>query len=64
MRRILWSRVPQEGAVEGLGYVVGAEEALRLESLGPRPSVLRALEIAYERTQDPIFKASLIRLGR
>jgi hypothetical protein len=60
----LWARVPQDGAIEGLGHVLIPEEAGRMESLGARPSTLRALEAAYERTGDPAFQASRIRLER
>ncbi len=64
VRAFLWSRVPQRGALEGLGYLVDPREAVRLGSLGPQPSVRRALEIAYERTRDPEFQIALARLGR
>jgi hypothetical protein len=64
LRDFFWSRVPQEGAVEALGHVMEPGEAIRLEQLGGRPEVLRALETAYARTRDPAFAIALQRLAR
>ena len=64
VRDFLWSKVPAPGAVEGLGHVVGPEEAPALEALGPYPHVLRALETAHARTRDAAFRRSLAHLGR
>jgi hypothetical protein len=64
VREFLWSRAPERGAVEGLGYLLEPDEAVRLEAFGPQPHVIRALETAYERTRDPAFKVALGRLGR
>lgn len=64
VREVLWSRVPEKEAVEGLGHVVGPEEATRLESLGGGLSVILALETAFARTGDPAFRESLRRLGK
>jgi hypothetical protein len=64
VRDLLWARVPEKGAVEGLGWLIGPDEATRLESLGAGTAVVRALEIALERTGDPAFRESLRRLGK
>lgn len=54
LRAKLWDR----GAYEALGWVVEPEDAVRLEAAG----AVRALEIAWDRTRDPRFEASLRRL--
>jgi hypothetical protein len=64
IREFLWSKAPAPGAIEGLGYVLRAQDATRLEALGAMPAVLRALENAYRRTADPQFRDSLSRLGQ
>lgn len=64
VREILWARVPEAGAVVGLGYLVAPDEATRLESLGSGLAVVRALETALERTGDAAFRDALRRLGR
>ena len=64
VREVLWARVPEAGAVTALGYLVAPDEATRLESLGSAIAVVRALEIALERTGDPAFRDALRRLGR
>ncbi len=64
VREWLWSRVPGPGAVEALGHLVPPDEAVRLEALGPGRHVLRSLSTAYERTKDPAFKVSMLRLHR
>lgn len=65
IRSFLWSRTPQDGAIEGLGYVVLPQEVTRLELIEEnRDAVERALDIAYERTQDNTFQISLTRIRR
>lgn len=62
VREALWTRIPGDGAVEGLGHLVEPPEAYRLASLGARPCVARALEVAWNRTGDDAFKDALTRL--
>ncbi|HXG61684.1 MAG TPA: hypothetical protein VNO22_09925 [Planctomycetota bacterium] len=65
VRERLWERAAgEEEAAEALGHLVEPEEISRLESLGPRPGVLRALEIAAERTGRAAFRAAAERLRR
>lgn len=62
VRDVLWARVPDDSAVEALGYVITPEETGRLIIAGDRPAVLNALEIAWHRTGHEVFRASLDRL--
>jgi hypothetical protein len=65
VRERLWERAAvEEDAAEALGPIVEPEEISRLESLGPRPGVLRALEIAAERTGRAAFREAAERLRR
>lgn len=63
VRSRLWERAGTEDeAAEALGWIVDPDEASRLESLGRRPGVLRALEIAAERTGESLFREAARRL--
>lgn len=63
VRHRLWERAATDDeAAEALGWVVGPDEASRLESLGRRPGVLRGLEIAAERTGEVSFREAVARL--
>jgi hypothetical protein len=62
LRRLLWARVGDPGAVEAIGELVEPAEADRLASLGSKPEVRRALQAALARTNAPEFQAALDRL--
>lgn len=63
VRERLWERAAAEDeAAEALGWIAETDEASRLESLGRRPGVLRALEIAAKRTGGAAFREAAERL--